>query len=182
MAKNNKKRVSRGMTLVELMVVIGIIGVIIALAVPNFAGMQRQARIKAAAQMIAQDLKQIRERALSTSIVHTITFNTAFRKYKVTYVTPNGTFENEYSLGQTTGGNISFGCASGVTGHPPEGWVDAPAGDGIDFPPNDVLQIDNRGGANRGVIYITDGKDSYGIGINSLGRVKIYRYGNGGWF
>ncbi|MGB9720268.1 MAG: pilus assembly FimT family protein [bacterium] len=172
----------KGFTVIELMVVIGIIGVIVALAVPNFASMQRKARIRAATQTLTQDLRQIRERALSTSITHTITFDTGTREYIVTSITPNGVLQNRYKLAQTTGGNIRFGCAIGVSGHPPEGWVDAPAGNGIDFLPNDILEIDNRGGANRGVIYITDEKDSYAIGVNSLGRVKIYRYGSGGWY
>jgi len=175
-------RNSSGFTLIEMMVVIGIIGVIIAIAVPNFAAMQANARIRASAYEIAQDLKQIRERALSTAILHTITFDTANRKYIVTYVGSNGTVQREFPIAPSTGGNIAFGCVMGVTGHPPEGSVDAPAGNGIDFPPNDILKIDGRGGANRGVIYITDNRKSYAIGINTLGRVKIYQYGNGGWY
>ncbi len=171
----------KGFTLIEMMVVIGIIGVIIALAVPSFGAMQRRARIRAAAQEIAQDLRQIRERALSTSIPHQIGFNPGTREYVVIYISNGVPVQKSYRVAQATGGNINFGCVAGVTGHPPEGWNDAPAGNGIDFPPNDTLTIDNRGGATRGVIYITDNVDSYAIGINTLGRVKIYRYGNNAW-
>ncbi|MGQ9464293.1 MAG: pilus assembly FimT family protein [bacterium] len=171
----------KGFTLIEMMVVIGIIGVIIAIAVPNFAAMQRRARIRAATQTLAQDLRQIRERALATGIPHQIGFNPVTREYIVTYISNGVPVQKSYILGQTTGGQINYGCVAGTTGHPPEGWNDAPAGNGIDFPPGDTLIIDNRGGATRGVIYITDKVDSYAIGINTLGRVKIYRYWNNTW-
>ncbi|MEO0123569.1 MAG: GspH/FimT family pseudopilin [candidate division WOR-3 bacterium] len=180
MAKNIKKHLSKGMTLVELMVVIGIIGVIIALAVPNFSSMQRKARIKAAAQTIAQDLRQIRERALSTGVRHIITFDLPNRKYIISYVQDTTTWQKNYLLGQTTGGNIQFGAVSGATGHPPEGSLPAPGNGGIDFPGNTLI-IDARGGATSGVIYITDNHESYAIGINTLGKVRVYKYGNNSW-
>jgi len=174
-------RCSSGLTLVEMMVVIGIIGVIIALAIPNFAAMQRRARMNAAAQELAQDLRQIRERALSTGIRHIITFDIPNRKYIVTYVVDTTTVQKDYLLAQTTGGHIVFGAIPGATGHPPEGSLPAPGNGGVDFPGNTLI-IDGRGGATNGVIYLTDNKESYAIGINTLGRVKVYRYANNNWF
>ncbi len=167
----------KGFTLIELMVVIGIIGVIIALAVPNFAGMQRRARINAAAQEVAQDIRQIRERALSTSGQFQISFpGVNGRIYRLTR--PDGTTK-DYRLGASTGGNIWFGHTN-ASGNPPEGSGPVPS-DGIDFP-GDLLVIDSRGGATKGVVYITDGRDNYAVGINSLGKVKVYRYSNGAWY
>jgi prepilin-type N-terminal cleavage/methylation domain-containing protein len=172
---------SSGLTLVEMMVVIGIIGVILALAIPNFAAMQRRARINAAAQELAQDLRQIRERALSTGIRHIITFDIPNRKYIVTYVVDTTTVQKDYLLAQTTGGHIVFGAIPGAIGHPPEGSLPAPGNGGVDFPGNTLI-IDGRGGATNGVIYLTDNKESYAIGINTLGRVKVYRYANNNWY
>ncbi|MCX7994891.1 MAG: prepilin-type N-terminal cleavage/methylation domain-containing protein [candidate division WOR-3 bacterium] len=180
MAKRFYTEGKKGFTLVEMMVVIGIIGVIIALAVPNFAGMQRRARIKAAAQTLAQDLRQIRERALSKGIRHVITFDIPNRRYIVTYAQDTSIVQKNYLLGQTTGGNIIFGAIPGVTGRPPEGSLPAPGNGGIDFPGNTLI-IDARGGATKGVIYITDRRESYAVGINTLGKVRVYRYGNNRW-
>ncbi|MEO0161090.1 MAG: GspH/FimT family pseudopilin [candidate division WOR-3 bacterium] len=169
-----------GFTLIEMMVVIGIIGVIIALAVPNFAEMQRRARIKAAAQTLAQDLRQIRERALSTGMRHIIIFDTPNRRYTVIYHQDTSIVHKDYILGQTTGGNIRFGAVPGASGHPPEGSLPAPGNGGIDFPSNTLI-IDARGGATSGVIYITDNRESYAVGINTLGKVRVYKYGNNQW-
>ncbi|MEO0215961.1 MAG: prepilin-type N-terminal cleavage/methylation domain-containing protein [candidate division WOR-3 bacterium] len=169
----------RGFTLIELMVVIGIIGIIMLIAIPNFAGMQRQARIRAAAQEIAQDLRQIRERALSKGLIYQVGFPDA-RTYTVQYTDIHGvTHIDSFKIASATGGNIRFGHTN-ATGSPPEGNGPIPPS-GIDFI-GGVLILNNHGGATKGVIYITDGKDNYAVGINTLGKVRVYQYGNNTWF
>jgi len=177
MRKKTKLSTSKGFSLIELMAVIGIIGILMVLAIPNFANMQRQARIRSAAQEIAQDFRQIRERALSLGHSYQITFPDN-RTYVVTR--PDGS-STTYKLGSTTGGKVYFG-GTGVSGSPPEGSMGAPGIGGIDFPGN-VLTIDARGGATKGVIYVTDNHQNYAIGVNTLGKIKVYVYnGSGGWF
>ncbi len=169
----------KGFTLIEMMVVIGIIGIIIVLAVPNFAAMQRRARIRAAAQEIAQDLRQIRERALSMGRQYVIT-RLDDRTYTVT--NPDGNVFT-YKLGGTTGGNLRFGVGPYyVGGVPPEANAGSAPANGFDFlPPPGILILNARGGANKGVIYVTDNREDYAIGINSLGKVRVYKYGNMKW-
>lgn len=169
----------KGFTLIELMVVIGIIGVIIAIAVPNFAAMQAKARIKAGAYEVAQDIRQIRERALSMGRDYTLE-RVDTRRYKVT--SPEGN-EYIYTLGASTGGNLRFGVGPTYTaGVPPEANLASAPANGFDFLPNpDILVLNGRGGAYHGVIYITDNRNNYAIGINSLGKIKVYRYGSGAW-
>uniref|UniRef100_A0A7C4TIR0 Type II secretion system protein n=1 Tax=candidate division WOR-3 bacterium TaxID=2052148 RepID=A0A7C4TIR0_UNCW3 len=170
----------KGFTLIELMVVIGIIGIVMLIAIPNFAGMQRSARIHAAAQEIAQDFRNIRERALAKGLNYEIGFNTnTLRHYAVTYTDLNGVVHSDtQKIASTTGGNIHFGHTN-ATGNPPEGNGPVPS-DGIDFI-GDVLRINNHGGASRGVVYITDGRETYAIGVNTLGKVRVYHYANGAW-
>ena len=174
---NTKKRrpSSFGFTLIELMVVIAIIGIVAVLAVPNFARMQREARIRGACQRTAQHFKQIRERAISTSGTYQITFPD---RYTYQLTRPNGTTQ-QFRIGGLAGRGVWWGGA-GVAGQPPEGNMGAPGISGIDFPGNRLI-IDGRGGATNGVLYITNGRNNYAVGINRLGKVATYRYSQGTW-
>jgi prepilin-type N-terminal cleavage/methylation domain-containing protein len=174
----------KGFSLIELLAVITIIGVMMLLSIPAFSSIQRRARSRAAAQEIAQDLRLTRERALARCRDYRVTFDLANATYTILYIDSLGQPHSAgQKLGGPTGGAIRYGLASGATGNPPppENWQPAPGNGGIDFP-GDVLIFDNRGGSNRGVIYITDVHESYAVGINSIGKVKVYRWGNGAWF
>jgi len=179
--RDERKRIKggfmkKGFTLIEMMVVIGIIGVIIAIAIPNFAAIQARARIRAGAYEVAQDMRQIREKALSMGREYAVERLDA-STYRVT--SPEGNVYT-YRLGSSTGGHLRFGAFGSVSGTPPEANGSIP-GSGFDFLPTGTLTFNGRGGANHGVIYLTDSRDNYAIGINSLGKVKVYRYGNGSW-
>jgi prepilin-type N-terminal cleavage/methylation domain-containing protein len=163
----------KGFTLLELMVVIAIIGIIMAVALPNFSALQQRQRIRAAAGEIAQDFRQIRERALAMSQEFRVTSPNPY-EYQVTH--PSGRV-SVYKLGHTSGGNLFFGTTN-AAGAPPEDDDGAPGN--FDFPLG-ILFFESRGGASRGVAYITDGKQDYAIGVNSIGKIHVYKYENGVW-
>jgi prepilin-type N-terminal cleavage/methylation domain-containing protein len=181
MRKNTRNRTKKtrysGFTLVELMVVIAIIGIVAVIAVPNFARMQRQARLRSACQRTAQHLKMLRERAISTNHTYQILFRVP-DQYHYRLVRPNGTTE-DFRLSGTTGGNVYFGGVN-VAGQPPEASMAAPGILGVDFPGN-TLEIYSRGGATSGVVYMTDNRDNYAVGVNRLGKIATYFFTNGNW-
>ncbi len=170
---SQRRLVPQGFTIIELMVVIGILGIIVAIALPSFTQMQQRARIRAGANEIAQDFRRIRERALSTSQTFHITSPTV-RQYQVQH--PDGS-TSLYRLGQTTGGNLRFGT-TGAAGAPPEDNDSVPGV--FDFPAG-TLSFESRGTATQGVAYITDGKEDYAVGVNALGKVRVYKYDGGTW-
>ncbi|MGB3340400.1 MAG: prepilin-type N-terminal cleavage/methylation domain-containing protein [bacterium] len=170
-------RKTKGFTMIELMVVVAIIGIIMVIAIPNFARMQSQARIRAGAQEIAQDFRQIRERSLGLSGSFTITIPDSLH-YQVRH--PDG-HVTLYRLGSTTGGNLYFGASTAV-GTPPEATVPMIPGNGWDFSGlgGDLL-FQSRGSATKGVAYITNGQEDFAVGVNPLGKIQVYKFENGLW-
>ena len=164
---------SKGFTIIELMVAIAIIGIMMSVAIPNFVALQQRQRIRAAAVEIAQDFRQIRERALAMSQEFQVTSPNP-HEYQIAH--PSGRV-SVYKLGHTSGGNLAFGTtnAAGAPPEDPDGVVGA-----FDFPLG-ILFFESRGGATRGVAYITDGHQDYAIGINSIGKIHVYKYDNGVW-
>jgi prepilin-type N-terminal cleavage/methylation domain-containing protein len=65
---------SRGFTLVEILVTLGIIAVVLGVAAPNIAGMVRSQKIRAAQDLVAGALQRARARAIGTNTQYGVTF------------------------------------------------------------------------------------------------------------
>jgi prepilin-type N-terminal cleavage/methylation domain-containing protein len=164
----------KGFTLIELMVVIAIIGVVMLFVIPNFANIQRRARIKAGAEEVAQDFRQLRERALSQGQDYRVALPLPdVRNYDV--ISPGGIVSTR-KLGGTTGGQLKFGSQSGAVlpGYNPPGV------NGFPFP-GDTCIFFGRGHATAGAAYITDGKQDFAVEVNNIGKIKVWVYNGTTW-
>lgn len=74
----------RGFTLLELIVVMALIGLMSAIALPEFIAWRTQARYNDAAQEIAATLREARSQALSRNLQHRVEFDVDNRQYRIT--------------------------------------------------------------------------------------------------
>ena len=81
---------SRGFSLVEMLVVVGLVGVLSLVSVPAFMNYQRTSQIRAATRVIAQDLRNCRQLAITRNLL--VRFEiTGTNQYKTFQSADNGT-------------------------------------------------------------------------------------------
>ncbi len=84
-------RNKRGVTLLELMVVVAIIGVMVAIAVPSYYAWLPKLKVNQAIFQLSGDLQYARLRAISENIPWEVQFNIAGNSYSI-YRDPKDTF------------------------------------------------------------------------------------------
>lgn len=83
----------RGFSLLELIVVVGLIGVFSLVAVPNFIAFNRAGRLTSSVRQLASDIRGVRQRAVSRSVRTKMSFETGSdkRQYTIYDSPPTGT-------------------------------------------------------------------------------------------
>jgi prepilin-type N-terminal cleavage/methylation domain-containing protein len=85
-----KKTIIKGFTLTEVMIVVAIIGVMAAIAIPNLSDMAIKIRANSAAREIFGDLYWARTQAIKTGRNFRVDFNAGAGSYTITNVTTGG--------------------------------------------------------------------------------------------
>jgi type II secretion system protein H len=143
----------RGFTLVEMLVVIALLGIIVAIAIPNFGALNDSANVLGAAQTIATDLQLAKMRAISQSKRSRILF-LSDTSYKFQYYDSAGSIWKDLS-GETV---RTFDTCSNPYFH--EGvTITGPAGNEVVFQPwgsSSSASIQVQNAHKRGTITVSN--------------------------
>ena len=143
-----------GMTLLEVMVVVAIIGIIVAIAAPSFSTMLEKQRIKGAAEAMLADLRWARAEAIKRN-----------KKVRVTFTTGSSW---SYTInGDPTGANTLLKTVNG-SNFPSTALRRARFAGRVAYTTFDPVR-----GTNNGTVTITSNNFSAGVKVSTLGRVRI---------
>jgi len=137
---------NKGFTLVEMMVVIGIVAILALITVPNIISWRPKAALSGAARILKADLGLAKSRAIRDNANVTVTFDTVNEEYRI--VDNNGTTIKFRRLTSSNIGGTTF------------------AGDTVTF--------DRRGrSTSSGDIDLTNTSGTVKIVISLLGRIQV---------
>jgi len=173
--KNNVISSNAAFTLVEMLTVIGIIGIMSAIAIPNLLNPEH--KLKAAARDLMGDMQKTRSMAIKTNKEWKIEFDIANNKYSITTGSPSVTKKTVPFSGYAAGVKYGHGLAS-----------EDVSGDTL-FPltntyTSDILSFNSKGMVNTTVsgtgelfVYLQYGEVTYAVGTGPTGVVKLLRWG-----
>jgi len=151
-----------GFTLTEMMIVIAIMAVLSAIAIPQWNRYQQNADLKTAARAIAAEIADMKSRATTEQLAYTMTFNTAGNNYQIA---------RQQNPGSITFDNI--GSAIDISSSGSGRAVDM-TGASFFGTPSNRLRFDARGTTNNGNVSLRNARNSTAvITVNITGRTHV---------
>lgn len=177
---------SKGFSVLELIIVMAIIGILMAIAAPDFLGFSPRARLKSAALDIASIMQLARIKAIRDSSTWAIQFDTGSARYRVL---SNDGGDDDWDDGdETVYRTVNLSDYPGVSYGSNATPLNRPGGsypaDGVSFGSNRVVfNSDGSSGVPSGTVYVKNGDgDTFAVGtISATGRVKTWYYYGPAW-
>jgi prepilin-type N-terminal cleavage/methylation domain-containing protein len=169
-------------SLTELLIVIAIIGIITAIAVPNFLGMLSRTRLRKESWNLIADMETAKIGAVGDNSTWAVQFDTDETKYRVLSGRgPDGEWntgdDSVFRTVSLSGSGVSFGTDHGKrTGAISEQF------DGVTFGRDRVI-FNPDGTSVMGTVYIRNGAN-YTIAVGSVsydGKIKVWHNSGSGW-
>ena len=194
--QGNRKKVKTmhrdsGFTMVELLIVIAILGVLLAIAVPNYMDYLPKHRASGATRQLFTEMQSSKMKAISENNDYVITFDTSNNSYSI-YDDGDNNFA---TMGAETGeliktvnisdafSGISFGY---VSGNDPDGSGISSSVTFTGTPPSVIFRP--TGVANKtGEVYIKPTSDiapkerQRAVTVKLTGRIRMYRHTGSSW-
>jgi prepilin-type N-terminal cleavage/methylation domain-containing protein len=169
----------RGLTIIELVVVMCILGIMVLIAIPNIGRWLPRYRLKSAARDVASNMQLARLGAIKDNREWAILFDPNGQVYRIIsdkgpdgkWGTPDDTEEKVVNLSDYP--NIGFGD----NGHGRIGDDDAPVGDGVTFV-GKRAEFNPGGTSTAGTIYLQNNRtDAMAIRVeSSTGIIKMWQW------
>lgn len=185
--KHKKTKHPSGFTLAEVMIVLAIIAIMAAIAVPNIMDWLPNMRLKAEARELFSAMQKARSEAVKRNRDTAIIFDPANNSYSFCD-NWNGTTCVGNSIAtdmNLVGSGVGYGRGDSnnqVTG---ASWPLTPADDNVNYQNNRVV-FNSKGLGSAGYVYLDhqDNNTTYAVGTQSSGVIMLKRWfagGGGSW-